>query len=88
MHALPPSCPPLEDYPPLFWNRVNEQVAYWQNFFATTPAEEAPLEEIRAECLKCIHTRIKRINAGRKAGQSLFELSDYVACLIVIESRN
>jgi hypothetical protein len=34
MHALPPSCPPLPEFPPLFWNRVNEQVAYWQDVFS------------------------------------------------------
>jgi len=36
-----------------------------------------------------IKTRLKRISKGGKnAGRSLFELSDFVACLTVIDSRN
>ena len=36
-----------------------------------------------------IKTRLKRIyKRGKNAGRALFELSEFVACLIVIESRN
>ena len=41
MHALPPSCPPLPDLPPLFWNEVAKQVAYWQEFFAQAAPGDA-----------------------------------------------
>ena len=89
MQALPPSCPPLPDLPPLFWNRVAEQVAYWQDFFARSAPEDAPPDEMREICLARIKTRLRRIYAGNKnAGRSLFELADYVACLKVIDSRN
>jgi hypothetical protein len=89
MQSLPPSCPPLPELPPLFWNRVTEQVAYWQEFFAHPAPDDAPPAEMREECLARIKTRLKRIYAGKKnAGRSLFELADYVACLSVIDSRN
>ena len=32
--------------------------------------------------------RLKRLDAGKNAGGSLFEMADYVACLSVIDSRN
>ena len=48
----------------------------------------APIDALREECLARIKTRLKRINAGKNAGRSLFELADYVACLTVIDSRN
>ena len=32
--------------------------------------------------------RIARIETGKNAGRALFALSDYLACLMVIESRN
>ena len=88
MQALPPSCPPLPDLPPLFWKRVAEQVAYWQDFFAHSAPDDAPANEMRKLCIARIKTRLKRINAGKNAGRSLFELADYVACLAVIDSRN
>jgi hypothetical protein len=85
--ALPPSCPELPDLPPLFWNRVTERVAYWQSYFAQPDAP--PIENMRVECIARIKTRLKRIyKRGKNAGRSLFELSEFVACLIVIESRN
>jgi uncharacterized small protein (DUF1192 family) len=46
------------------------------------------LPALREECISRIKTRLKRINAGKNAGRSLFELSDYVACLSVIDSRD
>ena len=88
MHALPPSCPPLPDLPPLFWNRVTEQIAYWQDFFARSAPDDAPANEMREICIARIKTRLKRIYAGKNAGRALFELADYVACLTVIDSRN
>jgi hypothetical protein len=88
MQALPPSCPLLPDLPPLFWNRVTEQIAYWQDFFAQPDNAEVSFEAMRKECIARIKTRLKRIDAGKNAGRSLFELSDYVACLTVIDSRN
>jgi hypothetical protein len=88
MQSLPPSCPPLPELPPLFWGRVTEQVAYWQDFFAKTKPEEAPLPEMRHTCIARIKTRLKRIDTGKNAGRALFELADYVACLTVMDSRN
>ena len=88
MHALPPSCPPLPDLPPLFWNRVAEQVAYWQDFFAHSDSEESYPDEMRKVCIACIKTLLKCIYAGKNAGRSLFEMANYVACLTVIDSRN
>jgi hypothetical protein len=86
MRDLPPSCPPLPDLPPLFWNRVNERIEYWQDWFAQPDAP--PVEEMRKICIARIKTRLKRIYAGKNAGRSLFELSEFVACLTVIDSRN
>jgi hypothetical protein len=88
MHALPPSCPPLPELPPLFWNRVAERVAHWQKFYAESDVEHAPIAEMRKLCIARIKTRLKRIYAGKDPGRSLFELSEFVACLTVIESRN
>jgi hypothetical protein len=86
MHALPPSCPELPDLPPLFWNRVNERLEYWQKCFAQP--DPPPVEEMRKVCIARIRTRLKRIYKGKNPGRSLFELSEFVACLTVIESRN
>ena len=87
MPQLPPSCPELPDFPPLFWNRVTERIAYWQNCFAQP--DPPPVEEMRKICIARIKTRLKRISKGGKnAGRSLFELSEFVACLTVIDSRN
>jgi hypothetical protein len=89
MQALPPSCPPLPDLPPIFWGRVTEQVAYWQDFFARSAPQDAPADEMRKVCVARIKIRLKLIYAGKKnAGRSLFEMADYVACLTVIDSRN
>jgi hypothetical protein len=89
MQALPPSCPPLPDLPPLFWNEVTKQVAYWQEFFATAAPGAAAPDEMRKVCISRIKTRLKRVYAGKQnAGRSLFEMAQYVACLTVIESRN
>jgi uncharacterized small protein (DUF1192 family) len=43
---------------------------------------------MRKLCISRIKARLKRIYAGKNAGRALFELSDYVACLTVIDSRN
>jgi hypothetical protein len=86
MQPLPPSCPELPDLPPLFWNRVAERIGYWQNCFAQP--DPPSVEEMRDICIARIKTRLKRIYAGKNAGRSLFELSEYVACLTVIDSRN
>jgi hypothetical protein len=43
---------------------------------------------MRKLCVARIKTRLKRIAAQKNAGRALFELSDYLACLMVIESRN
>jgi hypothetical protein len=88
MQALPPSCPPLPDLPPLFWNEVAKQVAYWQEAFAQAAPGDADPAKMRKICIARIKTRLKRINAGKNAGRSLFEMSHYVACLNVIDSRN
>lgn len=88
MQALPPSCPPLPDLPPLFWTRVVERLAYWQNYYAQLDPIPAPIDVMRKICISRIKSRLKRINAGKNAGRSLFELADYVACLSVIDSRN
>ena len=47
-----------------------------------------PLPALREECIARIKARLKRIEAGKNAGRSLFELADYIACLTVIDSRN
>jgi hypothetical protein len=86
MPALPPSCPPLPDLPPLFWNRVAERIEYWQSCFAQP--DPPPVEEMRKICIARIKTRLKRVYTGKNAGKSLFEISEYVACLSVIDSRN
>jgi hypothetical protein len=88
MQSLPPSCPPLPELPPLFWTRVAEQGAYWQDFFARSDPKDAPSAEMRGVCIARIKTRLKRIYAGKNPGRALFELADYVACLTVIDSRN
>jgi len=88
MRALLQACPPLPDLPPLFWNRVAERIAYWQSYCAQSKPAPAPIEALRKECISRIKTRLKRIDAGKNAGRSLFELADYVACLTVIDSRN
>ena len=88
MQALPPSCPPLPELPPLFWTRVAEQIAYWQDFFAHSDPEETYPDEMRKICIARIKARRKRIYAGKNAGRALFEMADYVACLTVIDSRN
>jgi len=88
MPALPPSCPPLPDLPPLFWNRVAERIPYWQNYFAQAEPKPPPLEEMRKICIARIKTRLKRVYAGKNGGRNLFEISEYVACLSVIDSRN
>jgi hypothetical protein len=46
------------------------------------------MDALREECLARIKSRLKRIEAGKNGGRSLFELADYVACLTVIDSRN
>ena len=88
MHALPTSCPPLPDLPPLFWTEVAKQVAYWQEFFAQAAPGDANPAEMRKVCLARIKTRLKRLYAGKLAGRGLFEMAHYVACLTVIDSRN
>jgi len=88
MQALPQSCPPLPDLPPLFWNEVAKQVAYWQEFFAQAAPGDAPADTMRKVCITRIRTRLKRVYAGKNAGRSLFEMAHYVACLTVIDSRN
>jgi hypothetical protein len=52
------------------------------------PFVPAPIDVMRKICISRIKTRLKRIAAGKNAGRSLFELADYVACLMVIDSRN
>jgi hypothetical protein len=86
MLPLPSSCPKLPDLPPLFWNRVSERLEYWQNCFAQPDAP--PVDQMRKMCIARIKTRLRRIEAGKNAGRSLFELSEFVACLTVIDSRN
>jgi hypothetical protein len=88
MQALPSSCPPLPELPPLFWNRVTERIAFWQDYFAHPDPNDPPLDSMRKQCIARIKTRLKRIYAGKNAGRSLFELSEFVACLTVIDSRN
>jgi len=88
MQALPPSCPPLPELPPLFWNEVTKQIPHWQEFFARAAPGEADPGVVRKICIARIKTRLKRIYAGKSAGRSLFEMAHYVACLTVIESRN
>ena len=88
MQSLPPSCPPLPELPPLFWTRVAEQIAYWQDFFAHSDPEETHPDEMRNIFIARIKTRLKLLETGKNAGRALFELADYVACLTVIDSRN
>ena len=88
MQALPTSCPPLPDLPPLFWNEVAKQVPYWQEFFAQAAPDEAPPAMMRRACISRIKTRLKRIYTRKNAGRSLFEMAHFVACLTVIDSRN
>jgi hypothetical protein len=52
------------------------------------PFAPAPIHALREECIARIKTRLKRINVGKNAGRSLFELADYIACLNAIDSRN
>ena len=86
MKELPPWCPPLPELPPLFWNRVTERIACWQEFYAQP--DPPPVAAMRKICIARIKTRLKRISAGKNAGRSLFEMSEFVACLTVIDSRN
>jgi hypothetical protein len=87
MLPLPPSCPELPELPPLFWNEVNDRIGYWQGVFAEP--NPPPIEAMRKACIARIKTRLKNIYARKKnAGRSLFELAQFVACLIAIESRN
>jgi hypothetical protein len=89
MQSLPPSCPPLPDLPPLFWNEVTKQIPHCQEFFAKAAPSEAHPGEMRKICIARIKTRLKHLYAGKKnAGRSLFEMAHYVACLTVIDSRN
>ena len=88
MQALPPSCPPLPDLSPLFWSRVAERVAFWQGYFAQSDPAAPPIDALRESASPASRPRLKRIEAGKNAGRSLFELADYVACLTVIDSRN
>ena len=89
MYALPPSCPPLPELPPLFWNRVHERIAHWQEVLSHPhqPGDYTP-DQLRKLCVARIKTRLKRMEQGKNAGRALFELSEYLACLIVVESRN
>jgi hypothetical protein len=43
---------------------------------------------MRIAVLKAIKRRLKNLERGKNAGRALFELSDYLACLTVIDSRN
>ena len=88
MSALPQSCPPLPDLPPLFWNEVAKQIPRWQEFFATAPPGEADPVKIRKQCIARIKTRLNRLYAGKNGGRSLFEMAHFYACLSVIDSRN
>ncbi len=88
MQALPPSCPKLPDLPPLFWTEVAKEIAHWQELFANAAPGEASPDEMRKLCIARIKTRLKRIHARKNAGRALFEMSHYIACLTVIESRN
>ena len=84
-----PGCPELPELPPLFWAQYNTELAHWQKFFAEPDQAQAPIGELRAEVLAAIKRRLKILNrGGRKAGRALFELSGYLACLTVIDSRN
>ena len=71
----------LPDLPRLFWTQAAEQVAYWQNFCAQPDPDSPPLDAMHEVCIARLKTRLKRIDAGKNPGRSLFELSDYVACL-------
>ena len=87
MNALPLDCPALPELPPLFWNHVTEQIPYWQGVIAQ-PDPSYPLEAMRKDCIARIKTRLKRLEAGKNPGRAMFELSEYVACLTVIDTRN
>ena len=88
MPALPLSCPPLPELPPIFWNRVTEQLDYWQKVCAEAASDPPCIEEMRKVCIARIKTRLRRLETGKNPGRALFELADYVACLTVIDSRN
>ncbi len=88
MHALPESCPPLPELPPLFWGEVTKKIAHWQEFFARAKPGEASPAEMRKSCIARIKTRLKRLQTQKNPGRALFEMAQYVACLTVIESRN
>jgi hypothetical protein len=49
---------------------------------------DASPDELRKLCIARIRTHLKRMEAGKNAGRALFELSDYLACFMVIMSRN
>jgi hypothetical protein len=69
-------------------------LAWWQGPGARAAARAAGFPvvdadgELRKLCMARIKTRLKRISAKKNAGLALFDLSDYLACLMVIESRN
>jgi hypothetical protein len=88
MQALPTSCPPLPDLPPLFWNEVAQQIPRWQEFFANAAPGEADPGRMRKQCIARIKTRLKRVYAGKNGGRNLFEMAHFVACLSVIDSLN
>jgi hypothetical protein len=88
VQALPWACPPLPDLPPFFWDEVAKNIAYWQDVLAQRNPDDPPLTTMRKQCIARIKTRLRRIEAGRNAGRSLFEISHYIACLTVIDSRN
>ena len=52
-----------------------------------TGPRPSPIAVMRKICISRIKTRLKGISTGKNAGRSLFEPSDYVACLNVIDSR-
>jgi hypothetical protein len=84
-----PGCPELPELPPMFWAQYNTELAYWQKFFANPDPDGAPIGEMRATVLAAIRRRLKTLDRGGKnAGRALFELSGYLACLTVIDSRN
>lgn len=88
MQVLPPSCPPLPGLPPLFWTRVAERIACWQDFYAKPDSSQASFDPMRESCIARIITRLKRFYADKNIGRSLFEMADYVPRLSVMDSRN
>jgi hypothetical protein len=74
MDALPPTCPPLPEFPPLFWSRVYEQIAYWQDVFAQPqqPGDAFP-DQLRKLCVARIKTRLNRtkMDADKQMGSAL-----------------